>query len=128
MPQCLSTQVLKRQPQSLTSATGCVPKSGRASQPSTRLDEIKKVLKSSPALRGELMVDAVTEPRNERDARVEREKHERNVYQLALIKQATPDSPAAAALERKIADYEGRIPVERIVETSRRHSSCEASE
>ena len=75
-----------------------------------RLDEIKKVLKGSSLLgrRGELLVDAVTEPRTERDARDEREEYERNVYQLALIKQATPDSPAAAELERRVAEHEAK--------------------
>lgn len=95
-----------------------------------RLEDIKKVLKSSSLLgrRGELLVDAVTEPRTERDARDEREEYERNVNRLAIIQQATPESPRIAELERRIAEYERRMPAQRIVETSRGQSSCEASE
>ena len=58
--------------------------------------------------RGELLVDAVTEPRTERDARDEREEHESNVNRLAIIKQATPDSPRIADLEGRIAEYEAK--------------------
>lgn len=72
------------------------------------LDEIKKVLKCSSALgrRGELTVDAITEPRPDRDARVERENYERNVARLHIIRQLTPASPDIAELKRKVAEYE----------------------
>lgn len=79
-----------------------------------RLDDIKKVLKGSSLLgrRGELLVDAVTEPRTERDARGERDEYDRNVNRLAIIQQATPDSPRIAELERKIAEYERKNPTQ----------------
>lgn len=79
-----------------------------------RLDDIKKVLKGSSLLgrRGELLVDAVTEPRTERDARDEREEHERDVNRLAIIQQATPESPRIEELERKIAEYERKNPAQ----------------
>lgn len=73
-----------------------------------RLDEIKKVLKSSSLLqrRGELTVEAVTEPRADRRSRVEREEYERNVAHLETIRHAAPDSSAVAELERRIEKYE----------------------
>lgn len=79
-----------------------------------RLDDIKKVLKGSSLLgrRGEVTVDAVTEPRTERDARDEREEYERDVNRLGIIQQATPESPRIAELERKIAEYEGKNPAQ----------------
>lgn len=71
------------------------------------LEEIKKVLKQAPLLsrRGRLTVDAVTEPRPVRDARVAHEEYESNVSRLQIIRQATPESPAVADLERKIGEY-----------------------
>lgn len=76
-----------------------------------RLEEITKVLKSSSLLgrRGGLTVDAVTEPRQDRDARVEREEYERNVARLDIIRQATPNSPTIAGLERRVAAYEDKV-------------------
>lgn len=79
-----------------------------------RLDDIKKVLKSSSLLhrRGELTVEAVTEPRPERDARVDRDKYESWVNQLAIIQPMTPESSLVVSLKRKIAEYEQRISAE----------------
>lgn len=73
-----------------------------------RLEEILKVLKASSLLRrrGELTVDAVTEPRSDHVRRVEREDYERNVARLRLFRQAKPSSPVVTELERKIAEYE----------------------
>lgn len=73
-----------------------------------RLEDIVKVLKASSLLRrrGELTVDAVTEPRSDHVGRVKREDYERNVSTLRLFRQAKPDSPAVAELEHKIAEYE----------------------
>ncbi|MDN5746087.1 MAG: hypothetical protein L0H31_13325 [Nocardioidaceae bacterium] len=54
----------------------------------------------------------MTEPRTERDARDEREEYERDVNRLAIIQQATPESPRIAELERKIAEYEQKNPAQ----------------
>lgn len=54
----------------------------------------------------------MTEPRTERDARDERDEYDRNVNRLAIIQQATPDSPRIAELERKIAECERKNPTQ----------------
>lgn len=78
-----------------------------------RLEEIKKVLKTSSVLgrNGALMVDATTERRPDRETRVEREEHDRNVNRLEIIRQVTPNNPAVADLERKVAEYEEKVAV-----------------
>lgn len=73
-----------------------------------RLDDIKKVLKASSLLgrRGEVAVDAVTEPRADRSVRIAREEYEHNLAHLETIREATPDNPFIADLERRIAEHE----------------------
>ena len=67
------------------------------------------ILKSASVLgqSGMLAVDVATESRPDRDARVEREQHERNVNRLRLLRQMTPNCSTVAELKRKVAEYEG---------------------